>query len=78
MPNQTDRWEQTPRAPIARQPFQARNSTDSRHLDVEQRRNQDVEEAARDRLIFRWVLLLFSLLGVLGAMILIIKGVAGR
>lgn len=78
MPNQTERWERAPEVSVARQPFQARNSTDSRHLDVEQRRNPDVEEAARDRLIFRWALLLFSLLAVLGAMILIIKGMAGR
>lgn len=78
MRNQTDRWERAQRAPVAREPFQARNSTDSRHLDTQQRRNPDLEEAARDRLIFRWVLLMLSVLGVLGTMILIIKGMAGR
>lgn len=78
MSNQTDHWEQTPGSSVARQPFQARNTTASRHLDREQRRNRDVEEAARDRLIFRWALLLFSLLAVLGIMILIIKGMAGH
>ncbi|MES2705541.1 MAG: hypothetical protein V4726_02950 [Verrucomicrobiota bacterium] len=73
MPDEIERWERVQESAKHRQPFQARSSTDSRHADAHRRRNLDKEEAARDRLIFRWVLLVVSIAAVLGALILMAR-----
>lgn len=79
MPDETERWERVQESSSQqRKPFQARSSTDSRHADAQRRRNLDKEEAARDRLIFRWALLLISVVAVLGVMILIVKNMDNR
>lgn len=79
MPDEIERWERVQESSSQqRKPFQARSSTDSRHADAYRRRNLDKEEAARDRLIFRWVLLIFSVLAVLGTLILIVRNMDNK
>lgn len=73
MSDEIERWERVQGAPQQRQPFQARNSTDTRHSDPYQRRNLDKEEAARDRVIFRWSLVVLSLIGVLATLIIVAR-----
>jgi hypothetical protein len=74
MSDEIERWERVQGAPQQRQPFQARNSTASRHADPYQRRNLDKEEAARDRIIFRWALVVLSLIAVLTVLIFVARG----
>ena len=59
MSEESERWDQGPRESRTRtsQPFQAKASPVALHTDANRRRNLDKEEAARDRLIFRWVVL---------------------
>lgn len=76
MADETERWERVQGTPQQRQPFQARNSTAARHADPDLRRNMDKEEAARDRIIFRWVLVVLSLIGLLAVLILVARSKA--
>lgn len=57
MAEESDRWERAQRESRSRQPFEAKASPVALHTDANRRRNLDKEEAARDRLIFRWVVL---------------------
>lgn len=77
MADEIERWERVQGTPQQRQPFQARNSTAARHADPHLRRNMDKEEAARDRIIFRWVLVVLSLIGLLMVLILVARSKAG-
>ena len=57
MAEEPDRWDRVQSESRPRQPFEAKASPVALHTDANRRRNLDKEEAARDRLIFRWVML---------------------
>ena len=57
MPEESERWDRAQRGSRSREPFEAKASPVALHADANRRRNLDKEEAARDRLIFRWVAL---------------------
>ena len=61
MAEESERWERARSKSRSRQPFQAKASPVALHTDANRRRNLDKEEAARDRLIFRWVVLIVGI-----------------
>lgn len=71
MADDSDSWSRSPRESPSRGAFQARASPVALHADARKRRNLDKEEAARDRLIFRWALLVIAILSLLGLMLFI-------
>ena len=60
MAEDSERWDRVQRNPRRTQPFQAKASSVTLHTDANRRRNLDKEEAARDRLIFRWFMLIVA------------------
>ena len=57
MADESERWDRVQKEDRTREPFHARASPVALHADANRRRNLDKEEAAKDRLIFRWVIL---------------------
>lgn len=57
------------RSSASRGSFQAKPSPVSLHLAPERRRNLDQEEAARDRTVLLWVLLLLGIAGLVGLLV---------
>jgi hypothetical protein len=72
MDNESDRWDRVSRAPGNRQRFQSKASPVALHADANRRRNLDKEEAARDRVIFRWVLLLVGIAFLMGVLFFVV------
>lgn len=72
MSDESDRWNRVQRPQSDRQRFQAKASPVALHTDPARRRNLDKEEAARDRVIFRWVLLILSVLALLGLLMFVL------
>lgn len=73
MADDSERWTQVERQSRTRERFQAKASPIVLHHDPSRRRNADQEEAARDRLIFRWVVLVLGLAGLLGLLLFVTK-----
>ncbi len=73
MAEESERWQRTQGKSNIREPFHAKASPVALHTDPARHRNLDKEEAARDRLIFRWVLLLVAACGLIGLMIFIVN-----
>jgi hypothetical protein len=61
MADESERWDRVRQDSGSREPFQSKASPVALHADANRRRNLDKEEAARDRVIFRWVLLVAGL-----------------
>ena len=57
--------------------FQAKASPVSLHMDASRRRNLDKEEAARDRMIFRWVMVIVGILCFTALLLFIINRISG-
>ena len=69
MAEDSDRWERVQRSSASREAFQAKPSPVALHNTAERRRNLDQEEAARDRLVFLWVVFF---LGAAGLVLLLV------
>jgi hypothetical protein len=78
MADESERWNRVQRPDGPRAPFQAKASPVALHTDPARRRNLDKEEAARDRLIFRWVLLVFGILALLGLLLFLLPRLADK
>lgn len=61
MADDSDQWDRVRHDSGSREAFQSKASPLALHADANRRRNLDKEEAARDRVIFRWVLLLVGI-----------------
>jgi hypothetical protein len=72
MADETERWNRVQRPEGDRGRFQAKASPVALHTDPARRRNLDKEEAARDRLIVRWALLILGILTLLGLLMFIL------
>lgn len=77
MADETERWNRVQGESRTRQPFTPKASPVALHTDPERRRNLDQEEAARDRLIFKWVLFVIGLIALLGLMVFLIPRLTG-
>lgn len=71
MSEESERWQRVQGASRVREPFQAKSSPVSLHTDAARRRNLDKEEAARDRMIFSWVLLLAGIAGLVAILVFV-------
>ncbi len=67
------RWEKVQGESRSREPFRAKASPVALHTDAARRRNLDKEEAARDRMIFSWALLLLGIAGLLATLLFVMK-----
>lgn len=72
MADESERWNRVQRRAGTRGPFQAKASQVALHTDPERRRNLDKEEAARDRLIFRWVMLILGIALLVGMVVFLL------
>ena len=72
MENEADRWDRSTRTPGDRQQFQSKASSVALYADANRKRNLDKEEAARDRVIFRWVLLLVGVVFLMGMLFFVV------
>ena len=77
MADDSERWERAARESRSREPFHAKASQVALHADANRRRNLDREEAARDRRIFRWVLLVVGVALLMAAIIFIATRLGG-
>ncbi len=64
MADDSERWQRVQRSSGSRKSFQAKPSPVALHSTAERRRNLDQEEAARDRRVFLWALLLLGIAGL--------------
>ena len=71
MSEESERWERVQGESRSREPFRAKASPVSSHTDAARRRNLDKEEAARDRMIFSWVLLLLGIAGLVAVLLFV-------
>lgn len=72
MADETERWSRVQKETRTREPFQAKASPAALHTNPERRRNLDKEEAARDRQIFHWLVLIFGILALLGILVFVV------
>lgn len=72
MAEESERWHRVQGESRSREPFTSKASPVALHADANRRRNLDKEEAARDRLIFRWVALLVGMALMMGLMIFVV------
>ncbi len=72
MADESERWAQAQKDRENREPFQAKASAVALHTDPQRRRNLDKEEAERDRLIFRWVMMVGGFLLLVGLLFFVI------
>jgi hypothetical protein len=73
MSEESERWEKVQGESRSREPFRAKASPVALHTDAARRRNMDKEEAARDRMIFSWVLLVLGIAGLLATLLFVMK-----
>ncbi len=73
MAEDSERWERVQRNARGHEPFQAKASGASFHVDANRRRNLDKEEAARDRLIFRWIMLVVAVAVLLALLVFVLS-----
>lgn len=66
MADESERWNRVQHRSGSKERFQAKASQVALHTDPQRRRNLDKEEAARDRLIFRWVMLILGVALMVG------------
>lgn len=78
MADESERWNRVQRPDGPRAPFHAKASPVALHTDPARRRNLDKEEAARDRMIFRWVILVMGILGLLGLVLFLLPRLTGQ
>ena len=71
MSEESELWERVQGESRSREPFRAKASPVSLHTDAARRRNLDKEEAARDRMIFSWVLLLLGIAGLVAVLLFV-------
>ena len=71
MSEESERWERVQGESRSRDPFRAKASPVALHTDAARRRNLDKEEAARDRMIFSWVLLLLGIAGLVAVLLFV-------
>ena len=71
MSEQSERSERVQGESRSREPFRAKASPVALHTDAARRRNLDKEEAARDRMIFSWVLLLLGIAGLVAVLLFV-------
>ncbi len=71
MSDESERWERVQGESRGREPFRAKASPVALHADAARRRNVDKEEAARDRMIFSWVLLLLGIAGLVAVLLFV-------
>ena len=71
MSEESERWERVQGESRSREPFRAKASPVALHTDAARRRNLDKEEAARDRMIFSWVLLVAGIAGLVAVLVFV-------
>ena len=71
MSEESERWERVQGESRSREPFRAKASPVALHTDAARRRNLDKEEAARDRMILSWVLLLLGIAGLVAVLLFV-------
>jgi len=67
------RWARMQRESRNPQPFHARPSPVSLHRDANRRRNVDVEESARDRVIVRWTMLFLGVAALMAVLFFVVQ-----
>jgi len=72
MSDESERWNRVQRPQSDRERFQPKVSPVALHTDPARRRNLDKEEAARDRVVFRWVLLVLTVLALLALVMFVL------
>lgn len=72
MADDSDQWDRGSQDTGSRETFQSKASPLALHADANRRRNLDKEEAARDRVIFRWVLLVVGIAIFMGVMFFVV------
>ena len=77
MADDHEQWDRTQPSVSAREPFQAKASPVALHADANRRRNLDKEEAARDRMMFRWVALVVGVLVFFAVIFFVISRLGG-
>ena len=71
MADDLKRWARVQRGSRNPQPFHAKPSPVSLHMDANRRRNLDKEEAARDRVIVRWTMMFLGLAALMGVLLFV-------
>ena len=71
MSEESERWQRVQGKSRSREPFRAKASPVALHKDPDRRRNLDKEEAARDRMIFSWVLLVAGIAGLVAVLVFV-------
>jgi hypothetical protein len=72
MADDSERWQRVQKRSLVREPFHSKASPVALHMDPQRRRNLDKEQAARDRMIFRWVMFVLSIAGLLALMMFVL------